>query len=883
MGKKELGERMKEVKSGKKIYGLSFVLCTVAMLVCMIFSGVIGGQRTLLESDLSATYIPTLHSFFQKLLSGERLDYAWDICLGMNTTAYYAYYVGSSLVNLLFLCFSMVDPQYVVVFVILIKVGLAGFGFTYFCRKFMKKAYGFQLIFSLFYAMSSFQVYINTINIIWMDVIYILPFLLAFIVEFIDEKKWGKMVLCYIYLFTANFYMAYMVGIFSALFFLLYLCLQSEKALDLQEKIKKIFCYGVLVIFSIGASAVILLPAGLFLFQNRAGDSTSVLELKSNGLEIYNQLFLGANGDVMFSQPCIYAGIPSLLLLPFFFGSKKVEKGKKLLLGVLFGIMALSFFIPGLCLFWHAFDVPDGWPYRFSFIISLLTCVMACEYTEVNENKAAESRTEERSKLVAFGIAIGINSLFYIGMFLYQKLLTPQAISNTPVRMLLNIILLVVWGTILLQQKGKYRQIALGVAFAEVLLNGFFMFQMHGRPDKSIYDSWYYTGKQVENQLTSDSGLYRVDLGRDRQYNTDTFFGFAGIADFGTLENYEVRQALSNLGIYTSPRVQCNSGVTPFTQLILGMKYRVEDMYSMSDSPVTVYDKYLNMGFLVDQAVAENSFSDVNIFENMNHLASVMTGEKLEIFKQIPYENIMIESHGVRYGLGEDGRQYLVADLPDSTIRYITFKVADEGHKVYVAVDRGESSIWLNDPVVIDEYTQPDVFQIDEYRRLGARYAKEMDVVNGVRMLAVGMGKNLTDEYFAFDHLWVYELDEEQLDVFYRAVASHQLEITEHQNGFVKGKIQVEKEQDILFTSIPYDGGWTVTSNQGEVEIVPLLDGAMLGLSFEHPGEYEITLNYEAAGLKQGLLITVICACALTVLWILSFRKNKGSKELKAE
>jgi len=903
------------VLKGKKLYIWSFALSAAAMFLCMVISGVIGGGRTLMESDLSATYIPTLRNFAKTLLSGERLDYSWNICLGMNTTSYYAYYVGSSFVNLLFLIFYAVDPAIIVIPVILIKTGLAGFGFAYFCKKLWKKEDVFVLIFSLFYAMSSFQVFMNSINIIWMDAVYILPFLLAFLVEFVEEKHWKKMILCYIYLFTANFYMAYMVGIFSALFFILYVGLMWKEN-GAGEKLKKVICYGGLVLLAIGCAAVILLPAGLFLFQNRVADSTDVLSLSANLLQIYNQMFLGANADVMYTQPSIYAGLPALLLLPFFFGGKGVERREKVAFGILFGVLSISFLLPVMCLLWHAFDVPDGWPFRFSYIFTLLTCTMAC--------KAMEEMGEHRKKIL--WICMGCNGIFYVAMSFYQGMVTPEAISNTPVRIVLNLLLMGIWVLLLCKnqemeaitklqgettemgpeeepqgvttemgpeeepqdespefQPGLYRRIALGLAVLEVLCNGFFMMEMHERPDKKVYDSWYRTGKQVEKLLETDTDLYRVDLGRDRQYNTDTFFGFNGVGDFGTLEHYEVRQALSSLGIYTSPRVQCPYGVTPFTRLLLGMKYQVEDMYAMSEMPVARYEDDLGMGFMVNRAVAENSYADGNVFENMNGLASSMVGERMDIFRQIPYENIVVESYGMNYGQDENGTQYFWADLADPQMKYITFKVPDEGREVYVAFDHGESLILLDDPIVIDEYTDIENYQIYDYRRLGVRYAKKMEQVDGIRMMAIGMAKNLTADTFAFDSFWVYELDEEQLEKFYTMMSQNRLQITEHHNGEVKGTVLVNDKDSILFTSIPYDTGWKVACDSGEAEVIPLLNGAMIGLRFSEPGNREIALTYEAPGLHMGGWVSGISVVLFILLWIISARRNARDKKTENE
>ena len=227
---------LKKNKNEKSIYGIAFFLCAGTMLLCMLAAGVAFGPFSILESDLSGTYVPALRAFARSILSGEDLTFAWNNCLGTNTTAYYAYYVGCSITNLLYVVFFKADPRMVTVIAILIKTGLTGSAFVFFMRRLSGNQSNRILLFGLFYSMSSYQVYINSINTIWMDAAYMLPLILGLIIVFAEEGKWRGLVAGYVYLFCTNFYMAYMVGIFSAIFFLLYLWNKQEKKEEKPEK-----------------------------------------------------------------------------------------------------------------------------------------------------------------------------------------------------------------------------------------------------------------------------------------------------------------------------------------------------------------------------------------------------------------------------------------------------------------------------------------------------------------------------------------------------------------------------------------------------------------------------------------------------------------------
>lgn len=861
------GSILIENKKEKSIYGIAFFLCAGTMLLCMLAAGVVFGPFSILESDLSGTYVPALRAFAGSILSGEDLTFAWNNCLGTNTTAYYAYYVGCSITNLLYIVFFKADPQIITVLAILIKTGLTGSAFAFFMRRFSGNQRDRILLFSLFYAMSSYQVYINSINTIWMDAAYMLPLILGLIIVFVEEGKWRGLVPGYVYLFCTNFYMAYMVGIFSAIFFLLYLWNKQGKKVEINKNIIMMLRYGAVVLLSIGISAVVLLPAGIFIFTQSAADSTDTLTLNAGIWQIYNQLFLGQNKSLMDQLPAVYTGVPVLLLVPAYFVNKHKEKNTKRVLGCLLLVLLFSYLVPLLYLFWHGFDVPDGWPYRFSGIFSFLLCVTACLGTEETD----------RNKPFILYIFAGINFLIYLGIFIFQKVCIQGEVTNSWTGLLLNGTFLIFWSLLLsLHQEGKKQgRLALAFAVVEVLVNGSFLFQVHERPLKSVYDSWYQTGVAAEDTLQEDNDLYRVYIERDKQFNTDMFFGFNGIGDFGTMENYKVRKALSSLGIYTSPRVQHSAGLTPFTQLILGIKYYIPDMYREpvmeNERVVLPYDRYFGMGFMVSEDIINYSAVNENVYENINALASAMLKERIEIFCEIPKEKLQMESKGITYGCYEDGKQFFYGDSQQDGLQYFIIKAPENGQETYLTVDCGESVILFEDPFFIENTTNFQKDAIYDYKRLGVKHAHKMESVNGEKMAVIGMMKGLSGHYMEFQNMWVYALDEDKLNDFYQKLKGKQFEIMEHQNGYVKGSVLVENRKEILYTSIPYDSGWKVTSSQGEVEVVPLLSGAFTGIVFPTEGIYELEFQYEAPGSKWGAGISVISLLIFVGIYLSRF------------
>ena len=88
------------------------------------------------------------------------------------------------------------------------------------------------------------------------------------------------------------------------------------------------------------------------------------------------------------------------------------------------------------------------------------------------------------------------------------------------------------------------------------------------------------------------------------------------------------------------------------------------------------------------------------------------------------------------------------------------------------------------------------------------------------------------------------------------------------------------KEGQILYTSIPYDKGWTVKVDGKEAKIIPLFDGALIGLDLDE-GEHTLEFTYEAEGLRLGAVISAVGILICLVLVIYERKKRAGYKNKK--
>ena len=99
----------------------------------------------------------------------------------------------------------------------------------------------------------------------------------------------------------------------------------------------------------------------------------------------------------------------------------------------------------------------------------------------------------------------------------------------------------------------------------------------------------------------------------------------------------------------------------------------------------------------------------------------------------------------------------------------------------------------------------------------------------------------------------IYTIDVEKIKEF--SATKINLEIKENTGSKIVGEIEVPNSAT-LFTSIPYEKGWTVKVDGKKVKNYEVLD-TFLAIDLEE-GYHIITFEYHIYGLKIGILISII-------------------------
>ena len=120
------------------LYLLSFLIPVCILIILYILRGIYPfGKQCFLRSDMYHQYAPFLAAFQEKLKTGGDLTYSWDIGMGINFTALYAYYLATP-INWILILFSQKHLIELMSIFIIFKIGLSGFTFSYYLSHHLK-------------------------------------------------------------------------------------------------------------------------------------------------------------------------------------------------------------------------------------------------------------------------------------------------------------------------------------------------------------------------------------------------------------------------------------------------------------------------------------------------------------------------------------------------------------------------------------------------------------------------------------------------------------------------------------------------------------------------------------------------------------------------
>lgn len=880
------------------------------------------GKGTVIRLDMYAQYVSCSEYLMEVLKGNHGYWFSWSNFCGFNNSGMFAYLCMSPF-NLLFLVFGKNHIVLALTLIVLLKAGTAAALMQRFLMYFLRNKRISTVIFAVAYSLCGYQIaYYCVMN--FTDAVYILPLIMLAITKLFREGKVLPLIGSYFLLFFSCFYMGYMIGIGS---FILGLCyyVYSLKKRNFSNNILAVLKYIYSVFTAILLTAVIWLPALIQIFTSAEEDYNDPNMWKTNIVLILNNLFVGEYQNLRGYTPYVYCGLITFILAFSYFFNKRIKVRERIYAISVTLIVVLLMCVPFLNRLMHAFDTPQMFGYRFSFVFSFVLCVIACRQSVYYQ------RIEKRmiGLFSFFAVCIFVSS---ISLYIYRDGVNG---SNKVYVAAINAAFIAIWFALFKLGKSRkfekftYNVLVIAVLIAELALNGAVVY---GRSADLNFGSDEFKNARIARANTLDkiefpkeNEFYRAQMITDIGPNAGLEDGFYSLTSFSSTAPGDMLKAIRKLGMAVRMHATPAKGMTPFLRSVMGVKYysnydlEVVDglswnEYEKNNSVITILhdegkhgssivkenERFLSLGFMVDEDILNIELTD-SPFDNQNSIASKMCGTDIKMYDEVSWDWESEKGTLEEFTRGKS-KEYdeLTSDLSmnkgylffvrpeyirehDSEITsedYLSadavifrFFTEDNGKPIYGYF--GRKLEYSSDSIIVS------VDETDILENSGTSHKMSEPYINMLGhnevgeyeenvVLPVGIKKDYCE------NIIFTEYNEDEYIKAYDILSRNQLQIDTFKDGYVQGEIEAKKA-GVMFTSIPYINGWKVYVDGVEVEPIALIEGAFLGVPMD-AGEHQIEMKYTAPGAVCGGILSGVGLLLLIVAIILGSNKRFEEK-----
>ena len=798
----------------------AFAIPVVIMLIIFVQRGIFPfGEETFLRTDMYHQYAPFFSEFQYKLTHGGSLLYSWDVGMGVNFSALYAYYLASPVNWLLFLCPKGLVIEFMT-YQIVIKIGLCGLTMAYYLRKHCRTNDFGVAFFGIFYALSGYMAAYSW-NIMWLDCIILFPLIVLGLERLVRDGKGMLYCLTLGLSILSNYYISIMTCIFMVLYFIALLVLDEE--MHWEKFVGRGFQFAVYSLLSGGLAAVVLLPE-IFALQMTASGDMSFPKTFSQYFPIFDMIARHI-GNVeteigLDHWPNVYCGVAVLMFFILYLLCKRVPAKEKAVYCVMLLFFFASFSFNILNFIWHGFHYPNSLPCRQSYIyifLVLFVCYRAYMYLR---------ETPWKHVTAAFAGAV-------VFVLLAQKLVTEDHFHFI-VYYVAILFLALYLGAIALYQKGeRYYFPALFYALAVVSIEAAVNTAVTSvtTTSRTAYTDDNAAVEELVDTLQPNDTFFRVEKVTRKTKNDGAWMHFPSVSLFSSTANADLSALFKKLGCESSTNAYSITGGTPLIDALFSVKYglyseKPEDTSMRTalgeqDGVWLYQNNYtLPVGFYVaPDFEARWDLETGNPADAQNSLADAVGAEQvLDLVLDTTTEGSDLTF------TPETGGEYY-AYVGNKKIEKVT-ATTWKGTKTFTNVDRG--------------------------------YLLELGYC------AAGEVVTLTAED-SKEEMWadVYRFSENGLGSVAAKLSAHPWNLTSWTDTSLKGSISCDQE-GWLFTSIPFDAGWKVLVDGKEQEPEKILD-SFVGIWLS-AGSHTVTLEYMPKGLIPGALISAASVLLLALV-----------------
>ena len=287
--KEKLFEQMPDKNSNLMIYIWATLIPIAIMLLTTIWLKISPfGSGSYLIIDMIGQY-SAFFSYLKTILlgTGNNIFYSFSKSIGGDMYGLFTYYLISP-INLILTLFSSKNIPYAVMLIIFTKIGLAGLTSNILFTR--EKVNDWKsLIFSTSYALIAYNISF-CYNVMWLDAVFLLPLIIIGIDKILENKSPLLYVICLSITLMVNYYIGFMICIFSGIYFIYKLLLKKDK---LKKYILKTLIFIIISLVAVGIAAVVLFPSFKLIQEGRAKFELEILKFESNFsfIDVFSKFF----------------------------------------------------------------------------------------------------------------------------------------------------------------------------------------------------------------------------------------------------------------------------------------------------------------------------------------------------------------------------------------------------------------------------------------------------------------------------------------------------------------------------------------------------------------------------------------------------------------
>lgn len=874
----------------------AFFASALAMLFVYFCFGLFPfGGSTILRMDLYHQYGPLFAELYERIVQMRSFLYSWNSGLGSGFLGNFFNYLSSPL-SIIVVFFGHKNIPEAIATMVLLKAALSSAAFAYYIKKSLGKSDYGAAAFGVLYSFCGFFIAYYW-NVMWLDAMFLFPLVMLGIERIVNLRKpmlfIGSMALTMI----ANYYMAYMVCLFSVIYFFIYFAanyrlssLYGEAVFTLDDKGEKRysagqrlrhsvflgsglrFAFAALVAFCLAAFALIPL---YYILQASSATSGSFPENYKSYFKIFDFLanhlagleptIRSSGEDVL---PNIYCGMATVLLVPLYLFSKTIQLKEKAAHVILLAILYFSFNINFANYVWHGFHFPNDLPYRFSFIYSFVLLVMAYK---------AFMRLKEYSgkDILAVGIAV------VMGIVLVQELGSKNVSEATVIISLSFAVLYTLLFAVIKKSPHAASALCLIMMLSCVT-------------EACIADTWNFSMNQKKADYASDlgdftllkkgldaqnTGFYRMELAYLRTRMDPCWYDYNGASVFSSMAYEKTSNLQSKLGMWSN---YINSYTyypqTPVYNMMNAIQYLVDndenyepnpEFYRslMSKGKFTAYEnKYcLPVAYCASTALgAWNHISD-NPFEVQGDYFEKATGIS-GVFERIPITDSYYYNVDEMYSGFDTGQFYYYKTNPGSEASITLVITPEVTQSCYLYIDAPNIKSFTASGEGIDLYKSDLYAYIIDLGELKAGESVSFE-------MPISEGDSGSLNFYA------YGLNIDKFREGYYLLERGGMEFTDFDDSHILGTVDAQADC-LLYTSIPYDPSWQITIDGEKPKSKDIVKLADAYLAVKLPkGKHTVEFNYIPRGLAVGSLISAgTLTAALLYLLITAIARKKKKR-----